>query len=50
MQRAAGANKGPTNPDYLKDVQSRIDTFMVHNPSVKKEDIPSELSQLPAVA
>jgi len=40
---SAGSNKGPTNPDYLKQVQDRIDTFLVHNPSVKKGDIPSEL-------
>ena len=40
---SAGSNKGPTNPDYLKDVQSRIDTFLVHNPGAKKEDIPAEL-------
>lgn len=38
-----GSNKGPTNPDYLLEVQSRIDSFMVHNPGVKKEEIPSEL-------
>jgi len=40
---SAGSNKGPSNPDYLKDVQIRIDTFLAHNPSVKKEEIPSEL-------
>jgi potassium-transporting ATPase KdpC subunit len=40
---SGGSNKGPTNPDYLKDVTSRIDSFMVHNKSVRKEDIPSEL-------
>ena len=40
---SAGSNKGPSNPDYLKTVQARIDTFLVHNPSVKKEEIPSEL-------
>jgi len=40
---SAGSNKGPTNPDYLKDVQSKIDSFMVHNPEVSKEDIPAEL-------
>ena len=40
---SAGSNKGPSNPDYLKDVQSKIDTFLVHNPGIKKEDIPSEL-------
>ena len=40
---SSGSNKGPTNPDYLKEVQSRIDSFLVHNPSVQKENIPSEL-------
>jgi len=40
---SGASNKGPSNPAYLKDVQNRIDTFMMHNPSVKKEDIPSEL-------
>lgn len=40
---SGASNKGPSNPDYLKDVQNRIDTFLVHNPTVKKDDIPSEL-------
>ncbi|NII23990.1 K(+)-transporting ATPase subunit C [Pseudoflavitalea sp. X16] len=40
---SAGSNKGPSNPDYLKTVQERIDSFLVHNPGVKKEDIPAEL-------
>ncbi len=40
---SGGSNKGPSNPDYLKQVADRIDTFCVHNPSVKKEQIPSEL-------
>ena len=40
---SGASNKGPSNPAYLKDIQNRIDTFLVHNPSVKKEDIPSEL-------
>ncbi|MFD2874148.1 K(+)-transporting ATPase subunit C [Mucilaginibacter ximonensis] len=40
---SGGSNKGPSNPDYLKDVKSRIDTFMKHNPDVKKSDIPAEL-------
>ena len=41
---ASGAsNKGPTNPDYLKQVQDRIDTFLVHNPGIQKNDIPSDL-------
>src|SRR5476649_990490 len=40
---SSGSNKGPSNPDYLKDVQSRIDSFLVHNPSVQKINIPAEL-------
>ena len=40
---SAGSNKGPTNPDYLKDVASRIDTFAAHNPGVSKAAIPSDL-------
>jgi potassium-transporting ATPase KdpC subunit len=40
---SAGSNKGPTNPDYLKLVQDRIDSFLVHNPGVRKEEIPADL-------
>ncbi|WP_077921876.1 K(+)-transporting ATPase subunit C [Spirosoma sp. 209] len=40
---SAGSNKGPSNPDYLKTVQARIDTFLVHNPGIRKADIPAEL-------
>src|SRR6185437_15459496 len=40
---SAGSNKGPTDSSYLKMVQDRIDSFLVHNPSEKKADIPSEL-------
>ena len=46
---SAGSNKGPSNPDYLKIVQDRIDTFLVHNPGVKKEEIPAELVTASAV-
>lgn len=40
---SGGSNKGPSNPDYLQVVQDRIDTFLVHNPGVTKEQIPSDL-------
>ena len=40
---SGGSNKGPSNPDYLKGVQAAIDSFMLHNPGVKKEDVPVEL-------
>ena len=40
---SGGSNKGPGNPDYLKDVQAHIDTFLAHNPGVSRADIPAEL-------
>jgi len=40
---SAGSNKGPSNPDYLNIVADRIDTFMVHNPGIKKSEIPAEM-------
>ncbi len=40
---SGGSNKGPSNPDYLAQVQARIDTFLVHNPDVTKAEIPSDL-------
>ena len=40
---SGGSNKGPSNPDYLQIVKDRIDTFLVHNPVVKKEEIPADL-------
>ncbi|SHH36970.1 K+-transporting ATPase ATPase C chain [Chryseolinea serpens] len=40
---SAGSNKGPSNPDYLATVQARIDTFLVHNPGIAKEQIPADL-------
>src|SRR4051812_41628300 len=33
---SAGSNKGPSNRDYLKQVQDRIDTFLKHNPGINK--------------
>src|SRR5580704_7240162 len=40
---SGASNKSPANPDYLKDVRSRIDTFLQHNPGIKRAEIPSEL-------
>jgi len=38
-----GSNNGPTNPDYLKLAQERIDTLLKYNPGIKKSDIPADL-------
>lgn len=40
---SAGSNKGPSNEEYLAEVRERIDTFLVHNPGVRKAEIPVEL-------
>jgi len=40
---SGGSNKGPSNPDYLKQVKATIDTFLIHNPGVKKSDISVEM-------
>jgi K+-transporting ATPase ATPase C chain len=40
---SGGSNKGPSNPEYLLDIQSRIDSFLMHNPGVTKSEIPSDL-------
>lgn len=38
-----GSNKGPSNPDYLAQVEQRITDFLAHNPTVKREEIPVDL-------
>ncbi|MHA3789485.1 K(+)-transporting ATPase subunit C [Flavobacterium hauense] len=40
---SGGSNKGPSNPEYLTDVQKRIDLILKENPDIKKEDIPVEM-------
>lgn len=40
---SAGSNKGPSNPDYLKDVSNRIDTLLKYHPGLKRSDIPADL-------
>jgi K+-transporting ATPase ATPase C chain len=40
---SGGSNKGPSNPEHLATVQARMDTFLVHNPGIRVNQIPSEL-------
>ena len=40
---SGGSNKGPSNPDYLKEVANRVDTLLKYNPSIKKSDIPADM-------
>ncbi len=38
-----GSNSGPSDPEYLATVEQRINEFLVHNPTVKRSDIPVDL-------
>lgn len=40
---SAGSNKGPTNPEYLVEVEARIDSFLVHHPYLDRKDVPAEM-------
>lgn len=40
---STGSNKGPSNPDYLKEVNARIDTFLAHNPGIDRSAVPADL-------
>lgn len=40
---SAGSNKGATNPEYLQEVESRIDTFLVKHPYLQRSEIPAEM-------
>lgn len=40
---SSGSNKGPTNPEYLAEVEVRIDSFLVHHPYLQRKDVPAEM-------
>lgn len=40
---SAGSNKGPSNKEYLAQVEARIDTFLVHHPYLTREEVPAEM-------
>lgn len=40
---SGGSNKGPSNPDYLKEVSNRIDTLLKYQPYLKRNEIPADL-------
>ena len=41
--RSAGSNKGPTNAEYLAEVEARIDTFLKHHPYLSRKEVPAEM-------
>ena len=40
---SAGSNKGPTNPEYLAELEARVDTFLVKHPYLQRSEVPAEL-------
>lgn len=40
---SGGSNKGPSNPDYLQEVEKRIDTFLIQHPYLDRKDVPAEM-------
>lgn len=40
---SGGSNKGPSNEEYLAEVESRIDTFLVYHPYLKRGEVPAEM-------
>lgn len=40
---SGGSNKGPTNEEYLAEVEARIDTFLVHHPYLDRKEVPAEM-------
>ncbi len=40
---SGGSNKGPSNEEYLAEVETRIDTFLKHHPYLKREEVPAEM-------
>lgn len=40
---SGGSNKGPSNEEYLSEVEARIDTFLMKNPGVQRSEIPVDL-------
>lgn len=40
---SCGSNKGPTNKEYLEEVDGRINTFLVSHPYLQRSEIPAEM-------
>lgn len=41
--RSSGSNQAPSNRKYLKEVENRVDSFLVHHPYLSRKDIPAEM-------
>ena len=41
--KSGGSNKGATNPENLAEVETRIDSFLVHHPYLQRSEVPAEM-------
>lgn len=40
---SGGSNKGTSNPEYLAELETRINTFLAAHPYLSRADVPSEI-------
>jgi K+-transporting ATPase ATPase C chain len=40
---SGGSNKGPSNPEYLATMHTRVEAFLSQNPTVPRAEVPAEL-------
>ncbi|MDD6209502.1 MAG: K(+)-transporting ATPase subunit C [Bacteroidales bacterium] len=40
---SGGSNKGPTNPEYLEEVEARITAFLEKHPYLSRAEVPAEM-------
>lgn len=40
---SSGSNKGPTNQEYLDEVEARVDSFLVRHPYLDRKEVPAEM-------
>lgn len=40
---SGGSNKGVTNPEYLKEVEGRIESFLIAHPYLNRNQVPAEI-------
>ena len=43
MLQVRASNKGPSNEEYLQELESRIQAFMAINPGVERNQIPADM-------
>lgn len=42
---SGGSNKATTNPEYLAEVEQRVQDFLAAHPYLSRTEVPAEMSQ-----